>query len=477
MSTLRDLPLRSKLIMGHLGAFRQDRKFNNTIGKPNHFWTVVDLLWPEGSPKHFVRHPWAEKMTEEACKNDYLGINGAASVGKTDWGAIWALINWWCAPSDTLVLVTSTSLKESRKRIWGSIKEYYLAVKGEMPGKLVDSMGQIKPDPCAEFPTSDKCGVALIAGEKARESQEIGKLIGIKNQRVIMIADEMPELSETLIKAAHSNLSGCPHFQMIGMGNFKSIYDPFGVFTTPVAGWNSITLEDEEWQTERGKCLRFDGLKSPNILLGEDVWPIYGSKNLREHNKLKPNSLEFWRMCRAFPCPEGAEQAIYSESDLLAGRVHEKTTWQGTKIHLSSLDPAFTTGGDRCAQCFGWLGMSKEGIYTLELEKIVLLVEDARLKDKPRAFQIAQQFKDNCIREGVAPFNAALDASGAGIPFGEICVELWSNQILRVQFGGAASEHIVSETDTRKSKEVYVNRVSEIWYGGLGYVRSNLLLE
>lgn len=392
--------------------------------------------------------------------------------GKTDTLAVWGLLNWFVAPLATMVLVTSTSLKESRKRIWGSIREYFLAAEG-FPGKLVDSIGQITCGSEEGLVTSDKAGLALIAGDKSKETESIGKLIGFKNQRVFLLADELPELSENLIKAATSNLSGRPYFQMVGSGNFKSIYDPFGTFTKPKAGWGSVTIEDTEWETDRGKCIRFDGTKSPNIILGQDVWPIYNSKNLREHERLGQHSALFWRMCRSFPCPEGSENAIYSESDLLAGKVHDQCVWMGDRIRVAAMDPSFTAGGDRCPLMFGWLGMTRDGIYTLAVDKYFLLTEDLRLKDQTRAFQIASQIRENCIREGVAPYNFALDVTGPSIVFGEVVAEVWSSQVLRVQFGGVASDAIVSETDTRPGKEAYVNRVSELWYAGLAYVRSN----
>ncbi len=342
-----------------------------------------------------------------------------------------------------------------------------------MYGKLLDSIGQIS---CGDVPgliTSDKAGIALIAGDKSKETESIGKLIGFKNQRVFLLADELPELSENLIKAATSNLAGRPYFQMVGSGNFKSIYDPFGTFTKPKAGWESVTINDLEWETDRGKCIRFDGMQSPNILLGADIWPVYNSKSYAEHQRLGENSALFWRMCRSFPCPEGLENAIYSESDLLNGRVHESVIWLGDTTMVAACDPSFTTGGDRCPLMIGRLGRSNTGVNTLALEKIYLLTEDVRLKDQSRAFQIAGQIRQLCSQHGVAPFHFGLDATGAGIAFGEIVAEVWSSLILRVQFGGAPSDGIVSDTDTRPAKDAYSNRVSELWYQGLAYVRSN----
>ncbi|NDE16406.1 hypothetical protein EBZ80_15890, partial [bacterium] len=107
--------------------------------REHHFKRIVSALWPEDGPKPFVWHPWAERMLEASCANQYLAVAGCASSGKTDFFAVWAIVNFISAPYDTMVLVTSTTLKDSRKRIWGSIRDYWQAAP-PLPGKLVDSM-------------------------------------------------------------------------------------------------------------------------------------------------------------------------------------------------------------------------------------------------------------------------------------------------------------------------------------------------
>lgn len=448
-------------------------ELSGSLGKADFFWVIVGILWGERAPKHFVRHPWAEKMADEACKEKYLAVSGCGSSGKTDFFAVWALVNWLAAPLDTKILVTSTSLKESRKRIWGSVREYYLHASVALPGKLLDSIGQIRCDSgTGSQLASDKAGIELVAGEKSKEKEAVGKLIGIKRSRVFLIADELPELPESILEAAYGNLSLNPSFQLIGIGNFKSTLDAFGIFSAPAAGWKAVTVESEEWQTRRGKCIRLDGMKSPNILLGEDVWPIYGSRQLAEHMKEGENTAQFWRMCRSFPAPEGMAEYIYCEAELIAGDVFESAKWQGNRIRLAALDPAFTNGGDRPMLVFGWLGTETSGRRILAYDRFVRLQEDVRITDVPFDFQIARAFQRECLAEGVHPDNAAFDATGAGISFGSIVAHEWSPRVLPVQFGGAASERMVSPTDPRTGKEAYVNRVSELWYQGREFVRA-----
>lgn len=103
------------------------------------------------------------------------------------------------------------------------------------------------------------------------------------------------------------------------------------------------------------------------------------------------------------------------------------------------------------------------------------LREDVTNKEEPRAFQIARQFKDKCEAWGVTPQNAAYDASGGGAPFGDVVDALWSRNVLRVQFGGKASERPVSLTDRVPGHERYANRVSELWWTGKELIRNKQL--
>lgn len=455
------------------------------LGRAGHFQKAVELIWGKhNKKKHCVIHPWWERMNEAACRDEilvsgekrqqrYLGISGCGASGKSDYGAVKSLIDWMADPVNTLVLCTSTDLKASKLRVWGRIMSYFEAIPKDIaPGVLVASQGVIVTTNDNGKRLSDESGISLIAGDKRKEREAIGKMIGAHNKRVLFVADELPELSEALLEAAYSNLATNPFFQMIGLGNFKSRYDPFGQFVQPKAGWDSLTIDDEEWETDRGVCIRLDGFKSPNLVEEKDIWPIYGRKQLTAHRKdLGENSAGFYRMCRSFESPIGLDNAIYSEADLLAGDAYGKATWLTKPTRVSSLDPSFTNGGDRAVQWFGSYGISKDGVATLCLDSYVLLREDVRKKTETRDFQIARQFKENCIANGVAPKHAGLDATGAGSPFLSIVREQWSHEVLGVDFSGAPSELPVSVDNARTAKQAYDRKVSELWYVGKEFLK------
>lgn len=461
--------------------FEHREKTNIQTKWTDHFRNVVTLLWgPKNRTKSVEWNPWLEDALEAAhyhpvtgAPYPHVGFSGCASSGKSLYLALHGMVNWLCDPVATMVMITSTNLGESRKRVWAEVLKLWQGAEKVMPGVLIDSRGLIVTYYQGQK-LPDTASISLVAGEKRKEKEAIGKIIGPKNKRVFMMADELPELTEAILEASFSNLTANELFQFIAGGNFKSRYDAFGVFVEPVDGYDTLTMADTAWLTKYGHCIRFDGLKSPNITGGEDKWAgIYSSKTLKKHRAYyNEHQIGFWRMVRSFEAPIGSTDCIYSESDFVAGKAREHPTWKGQRVKVSSLDPAFTNGGDRSVQWFAWLGQDASGKQVLDLYKQILLREDARKTDKTRNFQIAAQFRDNCIAEGVEPRNTAIDSTAAGSVFCDIVNELWSREILRVDFSAAASELSAAN---KTAAQRYDRRVSELWYVGVDLIKSGQL--
>lgn len=438
------------------------------------------MLWgPDNTQKQFIWSPWADKMLEESLRHKYLAVSGCASAGKSDFYAIYAIINWLADPANTSVLITSTSLKESRGRIWGAVEEYWNAAQkhcgGALPGKLVSSVGLIKlNDPTGEFKTSDRSSIQLVAGEKRKAADTIGKLIGFKNKRVFFIADELPELSAAILEAAFGNLDANPFFQLIGIGNPNSIYDPHGIFSRPKGGWKVVTPDADEWETEKGYHIRFDAYKSPNVLAGRVIykWLPTQAKIDAKKIELGEDSLAFWRMWRAFWCPTGGSESIISEADIVGFDCEStKVRWDGDPIQVSFLDPGFTNGGDRSVGYFALFGKCADTLKMLLLfTDYVVFHENTMDKTTARNYQIVRQWRDLCVKRNIPPNCAAFDDTGAAA-FGDIVHTEWSRQVTRTNFGGAATKTPVSAHDKTLACDKYKNRVTEIWCSVREFIR------
>lgn len=461
-----------------LYCFRTGRTIDQGgLGKAEHFWKVVSYLWGPKNPvgnrtKLFIRNPWSEDMIDEACVNRYIGVGGPANCSKSETFALWLLINYLADPRNVLGIMISTSLKEARKRIWGSLVEFIRAIPAPgLPLKIVDTQGIIRYN-SPTYKASDKASLALVAAERKQEKEAVGKLMGMHNTFVIVVADELSELTDSILEYAlpGGNLTSNPKYQFVGLSNPNSYYDPFAKLWKPAAGWLSITVDSERWDTSLGIALHFDAMKSPNVLAGRVIYPFLPTTEKIEDAKKAEggvNSIRFWRMMRGFMCPTGSEELIYAEADIVKFKGDEPAQWNDEPvIKVAALDPSFTNGGDRSIAILGAVGTTVEGVRTLCYELYEELVIDVTKPQDKHSYQIAALFKVFCEKHGVTPFHAAADATGAGGPFCDILQTEYSREVLRVQFGGSASLLPVSFSDPTLGKDRYFDRVTELWYNG-----------
>lgn len=448
----------------------------HTPAREYYFWRVCDVLWnrPDLPEPLMVRHPWATAMIKAAIENKYLSVGGAASSSKSHTMAAWGIVNCLSQPKDTLVLMTSTTLREARKRIWGSVISL-LAVIEDMPFKIRDSIGNVAYV-TANGTLMEKSGLSLIAAEKSRTREAVGKFIGIKNKKVIVIGDELSELSEAIVHAGLTNLSSNEGFQMIGMSNPSSRFDAFGIWSEPEDGWDSVdTNIADTWKTKwGGKYIRFDGERSPNITMGEVIYPFLPRQDQIDEKKALLGELSrgYMRMVRAVFYDSDEDEGIYSETEITKSGCQHEVEWGSKPTKIAGLDPAFTNGGDRTILYIGMVGYDKRGQYVFQLDKSFQIMDDSTDKSLPRSYQVVRQVREICEREGVAPDDLAVDATGAGSPFCDVLAGEWSPRFLRVQFGGKASDKRVSVNSRQIGTELYTNRVSELWFVGKEFMRT-----
>tara|TARA_B100000579_G_scaffold438007_1_gene470781 strand:- start:1121 stop:2836 length:1716 start_codon:yes stop_codon:yes gene_type:complete len=446
-----------------------------------YFWRLCDELFNNPdlvAEPLMVRHPWAEEMIRAVIENKYVAIGGAASSGKSHTLAAWGVLSWLAQPQDTLVLLTSTTLREARKRIWGSVISLLLPLEGLAPIRIRDSIGNA----CYVTPSGnlvEKAGLSLIASERSRTKDAIGKLIGIKQKKVILIGDELSELSESILQASLSNLSKNPSFSLVALSNPSSRFDAFGVFSEPKGGWDSVdTNSADTWETKwGGTYIRFDAERSPNVLADEVLYPWLPTTEKLNEDKalLGPNSRGYMRMVRAVFFDSDEAEGVYTEAELARSGSMRQVQWKGSPVNICGFDPAFTNSGDRCMLVFGKVGYDTTGQYVCELGEAVQINDDATNKSTPRSYQVVQQVRRECEKRGVLPLDLAVDSTGAGAPLCDLLAGEWSDDILRVSFGGKATDKKVSANSKKVAHELYTNRVTELWFVGKELIRTKQL--
>jgi len=211
-------------------------------------------------------------------------------------------------------------------------------------------------------------------------------------------------------------------------------------------------------------CVRFDGLKSPNVLMGKTKFDfLISNDQVRQAQKYDgEDSPKFWKYTRGMWSPEGVCKTVLSENLVEKYRVMFPAVFIKKSHMMAGLDPAFN-GGDRCVLQLGRYGDFENGKMGISLERNEVIEIDAQ-SSEPVHFQIANRVRSLCEENKVQPKHLAVDATGEGGGLCDILAKTWNPAIQRVEFGGRASDRPVSPEDHRKSSDVYANKVTELWF-------------
>jgi hypothetical protein len=111
---------------------------------------------------------------------------------------------------------------------------------------------------------------------------------------------------------------------------------------------------------------------------------------------------------------------------------------------------------------FAKVGKAADGDITMLLTDTIRL----NLMDDPNYplfYQVADQTINELEKRGVKPEDFALDSTGAGAGIADIISQRWQGGFTRVSFGGSSTDTPISVEDTRPAKQVYANRVTQLW--------------
>jgi hypothetical protein len=380
-------------------------------------------------------------------------------------------MQYWARPDKTYFMVMSTTKASARMRVWKSITELWgQAEKMGCPGKLIDSEGYIK-GVNSEGKLWRNSGIVLKAAGVSDAEQACKELLGIKNPNVIIGADEFNELGAGILKTAFWNLTVNEKLLFVGMANPDKVTDPFGELCEPKEGWKSVSESDYRWETKYGICMRLNAEQSPRILnpglvdaRGRHLYHWQPDEEYCERiaeGRGGKKSRGYYRFVRAFWCPDGSTNSIYSEVEFMNGCAmdQEEPQWDVAPIVVSALDPSFSRGGDRSFCCLMKVGLVRGRTHAHVCYEVGL-EEDMQDKKTPLTHQIVRAWKALSEEWGVKPHRAIHDNTGAGTPFGHVVDMEWSPAIQKVNFQGKSSGRKVV---FRNEDCDYYNKNSELW--------------
>lgn len=435
------------------------------LPRGEHIRKAIKILWPWWDQ---YWHEWSDLCLWAWLNYQEIGMTGCAAAHKTFTFSGLSELEWLASPFNTTLLLTSTTIGSLRARIWSEIKKFYETASIQFGYNLVDSMEKI------QFKKGDDKhairGMAVVSGEVQKA---VGNIQGQHPERMILTIDEAAQTPPAVMSARANLSTGTTFYRCVAIANASDPYDAHGLFCQPKNGWSTISVEDESWETTSGICVHFDGLKSPNVKRNTKYFPRLFDQDqvvsIRE--KFGENSLEWWMYVRGFWAPTGVRNTVLDAAIISAGKASQMPIWEGSGFEMyAALDPAFTTDGDRCVLRIGRVGNfldGKQGLYLYKPHVIKLI----QSKDNPINYQIAYEVKRVCEEYGVLPQNFSMDETSA-TGLADIISQIWSSEIRRVSFGGAATMTPVSFENSRPAKEIYDNRVTQLWFSVFYFVQA-----
>jgi hypothetical protein len=427
------------------------------ISRGQHIKHCIHMLWPDVIKSW---NNWNELALWAWTHYDEIAVTGCAAAGKTFTFTLLSLVEYLAKPMGTRVALTSTTVPSLRGRIWAEMMRFTRPCVPLFGLNVVDSQTKI------QFTKGDdRAAITALAVDSGAVEQAVGKLQGVHLPRMLIMVDEAAQTNPAVFSARANLAVGTDFYHFIAIANASSMFDPHGLFSEPKMGWGSIGDDDEHWETKSGVCVRFDGLKSPNIKAGRLLYPyLFGQDNVDTIRKnFGEGSLEWNSYCRGMWSKSGARNTMVDSAMITEGCARDKVVWTGGDLQtLAALDPAFTTEGDDCILRFAKVGKATDGDLTINLTEIVKL----QLMDDPNYplfYQVADQTIELLKKHNVEPENFALDATGAGAGIADIISQRWQSGFVRVSFGGAATDSPISVEDERPAKQVYANRVTQLW--------------
>ena len=400
---------------------------------------------------------------------------GAAASGKS-WDAVWFAVTWWLmAPDLSAVIMTTTSAKIGRKRLWSVVSEIYHAwLERGLPafGSFVDSECEWR-----RAQGDSKHSISLIAIDQGPLQRAVDKVKGHHCERIMVIVDEGDATPEAIFSATANLQAGASReFVVVSTANPESRFSKFGQLAEPIEGWGAVGPDIDEYDSRLGcRVLHFHGLQSPNVKGGKVVCRhLINSEQVaaieKQHGR---DSIEFWRNVVGWFHPEGLSHTVFSEAMFIKSKATiGRWTWYSARKQIAALDPAFTADGDKCVLQFAELGTIADGRMAIQLTDRVIVPINPNGAD-PVNEQIAHRTIEECHARNVPVQHFILDDTSGGL--GDRFSLLWGIGFVRCHFNAAPTERLVSDEDMRRCCDVYYNFVSELWFTARWFLEAGLI--
>jgi hypothetical protein len=475
------------------------------LGIEYHWKVGMQLCWPE-----IQWNRWLDLLLKEWLTHRYVGIMGSKDSGKSLFASAAHLFDYYLYPSETTILICSTTREDLENRIWGEMKKLHRSATARrrwISGHLIEGKQRIVTDDRSEAQEGRdfRNGIMGVPCKKGTSYVGISSFVGIKNKRMRLCGDELSLLPKSFIDST-ANLMGGGDRKVTGMGNPADMLDALGMLCEPAAslgGWDGgidQTPKTKTWETRwpNGICIQLCGSDSPNMdesavateLRGEPQFPFLVSRKTMEDDA-KIWGIDDWHYTMfneaRMPRGQGSRRVITRQKCQKFHAMDEPIWLNSDRTYIAFLDAAYRgVGGDRCV--YGVLAFgaeakpldpgevlvsniinqsqpdkSKSTILALLHTAIIPVQGSATGGTEPPEDQIVKYVMSDCSLRNIPPENFFFDAgmrTSLVTAFGRI----WSPKVESIDFGGKPTEGNVSANINVPNREYYFNFVSELWF-------------
>lgn len=479
-------------------CIRKGGKWKNAQGKEcglglfEHYMNFRKLAWPDR-----YRHRWTDLVYRNYIENEVTILIGPASSQKTSGLVECVLIDWWCHPDNTLVLLSTTKVEKLEMAIFGETKMLWEQGRNRypwLPGHLLNNAHAITYDSLKEDGVRDmRKGIVGRALYQGTQYVGLGHWAGIKQDRIRFLGDELQfcpmALADVLPNMMGSTTltpEGRPDFKFGGSGNPKhDPYDCLSQIGEPLSGWASMggITKTTVWPLkgfERGKGVNLIGSDSPNFDVPEDAPAPYPKLLSRQFVKMVEKrwgrgSMKWYSQCEGKMMMNMVGNRVITKELCEQHGAFTDVIWKNDQqTRVGFLDPAWAgKNADRCV--FGWLdfGEDREGRQIISFGKYMVVPFASNSKIEPDD-QIAQFVEEQARMNDIEPENIFYDSSGKGTTGAALARVFGFKAPKAVYFGGNPTTRpvrhdlYVNEPNgvkrLKRCDEEYRKFVSELWF-------------
>lgn len=402
-----------------------------------------------------------------------------------------ALYNWLYLmnPTNTKIVLTSTTVESTRQRVWTDFLNRFKDVRRSCPKLLNEKLWKIadsKQNMSLRFVKSDnRCTVMATSLNNERdEAKTIDGLIGIHGVNYYAFVDEATSCS-TALHGAKENLANnkiC-HFQL--SGNPNSPHNLLGHTGRPENGYEKHDWDNvDSFRNSFGIHLYYNPLKSPAILdpdpdvrkaLAKIKFPTIEKINIakEKHGESDPFFQRF--VLGRIQLTEG-DSGIVSERTIELYDCLKPVEFSpyGRFIKVAGFDPSLGySHSDDSTLVIARIGTCTDGYEKIcfgcgDKESLFKLRSDSK-STLPPLYQMVIQVKDICTENYILPEHCVSDLKPLGVR--DVIWREWSEKVMIIDGG--------SKPDKRDSKyesfSAPFNKITQCYLDLKGYMEAGLV--